>query len=125
MINPKVNPDFPNYKLYPTTGKVQNITTGRFLKLPTKTYGQCPYPKIRVTNKKGERKTLTLHRLFAETFCKKPKHPEITKKVWRSLPLEVRKILQKDMQVDHIKRNHFNWKPSNLRWVTGEANRRY
>ena len=123
MTKPKIHPDFPNYKLYPC-GKVQNATTGKFLKLPTKLTGKAPYPQIGLS-KDGRRYTKDLHRFFAETFVTKPKHPEVTWKVWRSLPLNVRKLLQKDMQVDHIRRDIWNWKPSNLRWTTGEQNRGY
>ena len=83
------------------TGEIQNIKKATLLALKVDRDG---YHQIGL-RKLGDRKKFwfSVHRLVALAFCEKPEN-------WM------------DLEIDHIDRNKQNNVPSNLRWVTSQAN---
>jgi hypothetical protein len=79
-------------------GRVRNVTTERILK-PRKS-GNYYYTVG--LYKQGKSKTITIHKLFGSAFLPPRKNNK--------------------MVLDHIDRNRFNNKASNLRWVTYSQN---
>ena len=112
----------PNYIVY-EDGSVYSLITNKFL--ASVVSGKSQYPGVGVIPIGGKREKKQVHRLVAETFLPKPKHPAFTWLEWRKLPLKARQILQEDFQVDHIDGDPENFHVDNLRWVTGKQNRDY
>ena len=93
----KVSKDFPNY-IISNYGRVFSLYQLRLLKpyvCPFK--GKQDYLYVKLTKCKGEKESIKLHRLVAETFCPNPKHKKI---------------------VHHIDGNALNNRADNLMWVT-------
>ena len=111
----------PGYEIF-EDGSVWSNKTGKFLSPIVS--GNSRYPRINLMlNQK--KKTAVIHKLVAEAFIPKPKHPDITTAVWRKLPLSVRKVIQSEFQVDHINGDRTDYHVTNLRWVTAKQNRDY
>ena len=111
----------PGYEIF-EDGSVWSNKTGKFLS--PNVSGNSKYPKVRL-NVSGKTKTFAIHKLVAEVFISKPKHPDITTAVWRKLPLHVRKVIQSEFQVDHINGDPTDHHVENLRWATSKQNRDY
>jgi len=112
---------FPGYEIF-EDGSIWSNKTGNFL--TPNISGKSQYPKIRL-RASGREKTLCIHRLVAEAFLKKPKHPAFTHAEWRKLPPKARKIIQSELQVDHINGDPTDYHVENLRWATSKQNRDY
>ena len=113
---------FPGYEIF-EDGSIWSNKRQLFL-VPNHS-GTNRYPKVNLYDANGKRCNVRIHKVVAEAFLKKPKHPEITTADWRKTPLHVRKIIQSDYQVDHIDGDRDNFHVSNLRWVTAKQNLEY
>ena len=85
--------DFPGYSIT-ESGIIRNLKTNKIL---TGTKCVDLYIAVKLYNKSGERKTLKIHRLVAETFIPNP---------------------EKKPTVDHIDRDRTNNNVTNLQWAT-------
>ena len=112
---------YPDYEINPE-GFVWSKRSGKFLR--EKISGKSKYPQVSFSVY-GFKKTMNVHKMVAEAFIPKPRHPAFTKTEWRALPLKARKIIQNEFQVDHIDGDPENYHVTNLRWVTQEENRDY
>ena len=112
---------FPGYEIF-EDGSVWSSKTGNFLS--PNVSGKSKYPKIRL-RVSGKTKTFAIHKLVAEVFISKPKHPDFTTTEWRAIPLKAREIIQSELQVDHINGDPTDYHVENLRWATSKQNRDY
>lgn len=113
---------FPDYEINPE-GFVWSRKSGKFIR--DKISGKTgKYPQVTLSMY-GIKKTINVHKMVAEAFIPKPKHPAFTRAEWRALPLKARKIIQNEFQVDHIDGDPENYHVTNLRWATAEENRDY
>ena len=111
----------PGYEIY-EDGRVWSNKRGKFL-TPNISGGRR-YPKVNMMLN-GSKKMGVVHKLVAEAFIPKPKHPAFKTREWRALPLKVRQVIQSEFQVDHKDGNPENYHRSNLRWCTSQENRDY
>ncbi len=98
----KVSKDFPNY-IISSYGRVFSLYQERLLKpyvCPFK--GKMDYLYVKLTKCKGQKESIRLHKLVAETFIDNPKHKKI---------------------VHHIDCNALNNRADNLMWVTSEEHK--
>ena len=98
----KVSIDFPNY-IISSYGRVFSLYQERLLKpyvCPFK--GKMDYLYVKLTKCKGQKESIRLHKLVAETFIDNPKHKKI---------------------VHHIDCNALNNRADNLMWVTSEEHK--
>lgn len=98
----KVSKDFPNY-IISSYGRVFSLYQERLLKpyvCPFK--GKMDYLYVKLTKCKGQKDSIRLHKLVAETFIDNPKHKKI---------------------VHHIDCNALNNRADNLMWVTSEEHK--
>lgn len=98
----KVSKDFPNY-IISSYGRVFSLYQERLLKpyvCPFK--GKMDYLYVKLTKCKGQKESIRLHKLVAETFIDNPKHKKI---------------------VHHIDCNALNNRADNLMWVTAEEHK--
>ena len=96
---------------------------GKKLKIKTPPNKRYPIVQLSVNAKQI---IVSIHRLVAETFHKKPLPNCLTPRQWDMIPSSLREILVKtlmdDLQVNHIDHDRSNYHPSNLEWVTGSEN---
>lgn len=111
----------PGYEIF-EDGSIWSNKRGKFL-IPNISGGNR-YPKVNLYVN-GKKKSGIVHKLVAEAFIPKPKHPAFTTTEWRALPLKARKIMQGEFQVDHRDGDRENYHVSNLRWVTAKQNLDY
>lgn len=95
-------PGYSRYEVSPQ-GKVRNKVTKKILSTQLKGVPGADYLYVHLTPDEGSSRKVRLHRVVAMAF-----HPNE-----EGLPV-----------VDHIDRNRFNNRASNLRWVTDRANAR-
>jgi len=113
---------YPEYIIY-EDGRVWSNKSGKFL--TELLSGNSKYPRVQLHTLNQNRVQKSIHRLIAENFIPKPKHPAFTWREWRALPHKARLVIQEEFQVDHIDGDNLNYHITNLRWVTGKENRNY
>jgi hypothetical protein len=93
----KVHPRFPGYRVF-RDGRIQNTSSGRFMKPSIRTTGQYQRVSVSLVNAHGEPGTRIWSNVIHEVFG--PPRPS---------PVHT---------VDHIDRNSLNQAAENLRWAT-------
>jgi len=105
-------------------GNIYSTKRSKFHKLKHRINGSKNYPYLNISVR-GKRKTVTVHRLVAETFypdrCVKEAY-RFTDKQWKSLKKYTRHKIENTMTVNHIDSNTKNFSPENLEWLTQEEN---
>jgi len=113
--------NFPDYSIR-NDGTIYSHKFGKLKIVVANTSKSNRYPKVKLY-RDGKRYHRSVHRLVAEHFVKLPeKYPGITRSVWRKTPIDVRKILIAQLEVNHIDGDRNNFHYSNLEWMTAEDN---
>lgn len=86
--------------------------------------GKSKYPKVGVVvDDWGNRKTIHLHQIVAQTFHAYPIPDGVTESEWKRTPKSVRKHFENNYwEANHIDHNHLNFHPDNLEWVSRGVN---
>jgi hypothetical protein len=114
-------PGYEDYEINPE-GFIWSNKSNQYM--TEKVSGKSPYPKLTLYNSRNsrKRKNFLVHRLVAEAFITKPRHPDFNEKEWAELSDKAKYHLQGSLQVDHIDGDPKNYHASNLRWVTAKEN---
>lgn len=86
--------------------------------------GKSKYPKVSVVvDDWGNRKTIHLHQIVAQTFHAYPIPDGVTETEWKRTPKSVKKHFDNHYwEANHIDHNHLNFHPDNLEWVSRGVN---
>lgn len=107
-------------------GKIQFFSNrrGSLKEMNTNVSGKSKYPKVCiVVNECGDRKTVHLHQIVAQTFHNYPLPDGVTEADWRRTPKSVKLHFDAHYwEANHIDHDHMNYHPSNLEWVSRGVN---
>lgn len=80
-----------------------------------------PYPKVNLYFD-GRLNCVSVHRLVAETFIKRPRPKEFRPEIWKILNDQEKGLVYQAYEVNHKDHNTMNHHPSNLEWVSRKKN---
>lgn len=130
MINPEEiqapliynNEKFHSYGVHKEKGGIYSIKAGFWQPLAWCIGGNMKYPFTSIIADDGRKKSTSFHIATCETLKPIPIPSDISDEEWAAVPDNVKNLLRKAFQVNHIDHCHTNFRPNNLEWVTGQEN---
>ena len=107
-------------------GKVRFLSNrrGSLKEMNTNVSGKSKYPKVCVVvDELGNRKTVHLHQIVAQTFHDYPLPDGVSASDWKRTPRSIKLHFDANYwEANHIDHDHMNYHPSNLEWVSRGVN---